>query len=883
MSAVLYALGRWCFRHKKTVIGAWLLLLAALGGAAVAWQGPFDNDFHIPSSRSQAALENLRMTFPQGAALSAMAVVELPEGKSVEDYRQPIDAAVKEFDALALVDAATSPWNDRITGMVSDDERAAIIQLRLASDDAAPTEEELQPITDVANHLEGQLPPGSVVAMGGEAYNIDLPHLSVVEAIGVGVALVVLTVVLGSLVAAGLPLLTAITGVGVAMAIMFLMANLFAVNTTTPLLSVMLGLAVGIDYALFILSRHRDQLRDGQDAEESTGRAVGTAGSAVVFAGLTVFIALLGLGVAGIPFLTTMGIFAAVTVAFSVIIALTMLPALMGLIGERMRPKPAKQKKRKRRLSRGASFRWWVGVTTRHPIVTIVTVVVLLAGLTVPAAGLRIALPNAGQKEAGNSARVAYDLLAANFGEGVNGPLIVTADIISSTDPLGLVASLKDDIETMDGVARVPLATPNQNADTALIQVIPTTAPDDPATADLVRALQDRHDEWESKYGVGTAVTGVTAVQIDVSEKLGEALLPFGVLVVGLSLVLLAAVFRSVWVPLKATAGYLLSVGAAFGATTLVFNHGFLKEVINLEKPMPVISFLPIILMGILFGLAMDYEVFLVSRIREEYVHGASPVEAIRTGFVASGPVVAGAAVIMFAVFAFFVPAGMGTIKAIAFALAVGVAVDAFLVRMTLVPAVMTLLGRRAWWLPDWLDRALPTFDVEGETLTRQMELKEWPGDDSVLYADDLAVEGVVEPLNLRLVPGNVIGLVGPVGPRTGAALALSGRLATTSGRARVAGSLLPESASRARRRVAYADLAHADDVIATLDEVDATVAFVDTVEAVTTPDERTALIHLIERVRAKGAVVLCAADEAHLDAYRLDGVMTPNSVEAHA
>ncbi len=277
-----------------------------------------------------------------------------------------------------------------------------------------------------------------------------------------------------------------------------------------------------------------------------------------------------------------------------------------------------------------------------------------------------------------------------------------------------------------------------------------------------MRALKDKHDEWEEKYGVSTNVTGSTPIQIDVSERLTAALLPFGLLVVGLSLVLLAAVFRSVWVPVKATLGYLLSVGAAFGATALVFNYGWLKEVVNLEKPVPVISFLPILLMGILFGLAMDYEVFLVSRIREEYVHGKSPLEAIRGGFVASGPVVMAAAVIMVAVFAFFVPQGMSAIKPIAFALAVGVAVDAFLVRMTLVPAVLALLGERAWWLPKWLDRILPTFDVEGEVLSTEMALKGWPGDGSLLFAEGLAVEGVVGPINLRLVPGNVIGLVGP-------------------------------------------------------------------------------------------------------------------------
>lgn len=890
MSAWLYSVGRWCYRRRLTVIAIWLALLIALGGSAALWAGSFQNTFEIPSSKSQEALDKLRMTFPQGAALSAMAVVVVPEGHTVEEYRPQLEEAIDEFEALDEVESVTSPWNDIVEGLISESGRAAIIQMNLDFDEIAPSEEDLAPITRVAEDLNAELPEGSQVSMGGEAYNIELPHLSIIEGIGLLVALVVLTVVLGSLVAAGLPLLTAVTGVGISMGLMMLLTRIFEINSTTPLLSVMLGLAVGIDYALFILSRHRDQLRDGLEPEESAGRAVGTSGSAVVFAGLTVFIALLGLGVANIPFLTVMGIFAAVTVAIAVVIALTLLPALMGLLGERMRPRapkaaPAKAAAKKAAGTKGAgaqkkgAFAWWVGVTTRHPIVTICAVVVALGALAAPTVGLRVSLPNAGQQTAGQPARVAYDLLAENFGPGVNGPLIVTADIIGSTDPLGVVAGIKADIETLPGVAEVPLATPNQNADTGLIQVVPTTGPDDPATADLVRALIDRHDEWESKYGVNTNVTGLTAVQIDISEKLTEALLPFGVLVVGLSLVLLAAVFRSVWVPIKATVGYLLSVGAAFGATTLVFNHGFLKEVVNLEKPMPVISFLPILLMGILFGLAMDYEVFLVSRIREEYVHGKSPVDAIRGGFVASGPVVAAAAVIMVAVFAFFVPQGMGAIKAIAFALAIGVAVDAFLVRMTLVPAVMTLLGRHAWWLPRWLDRLLPTFDVEGEVLTTQMELKDWPGDDSVLVADDLSVESITGPLNLRLVPGNVIGLVGPVRERTGSALALSGRLETTGGKARVAGALLPEAAGRVRRRVTYLDLALVDDPARALTALrPGTVVFVDSLELLTTPQARAALDDLIARVRVKGAVVLCAPTADELTDIPVDGVFTAPS-----
>ncbi len=870
MSAQLYALGRWCFQHAKLVLAAWLIVVLAVGGAALAFRGSFADVFKIPGSPSQVALDKLRMTFPQGAMTQAAAIFVAPEGGRVDDFRDVIEDTITELEAIDFVNSATSPWNERITGMVSDDGRAAIVAI-LIDVKGAPTTEQLAQLTAVAERMSQRLPQGATLDMGGQAFNIELPRLSVTEAVGLGVALVVLMVVLGSLVAAGLPLVTAVAGVAVTMSVMLLITRLASINSTTPMLAVMLGLAVGIDYALFILSRHRNQLGEGMTAEESTARAVGTAGSAVVFAGLTVFIALLGLGVSGIPFLTVMGAFAALGIVLAVIIALTMLPALMGLLGERLRPRPRKPR---RRGSRGGGvFARWGRVTTGHPVVVLLVVVIGLGALTIPGLGLRTALPNSGQHAVGAPDRVTYDLISQHFGPGRNGPLVLTADVISSRDPLKLVADLKEEVEAIDGVAAVPLATPNQNAEVAMLQVVPTTGPDDPATADLVQTLRDRNDQWLERYGVETAVTGMTALQIDVNSRLVGALLPFGVLVVGLSLVLLAAVFRSVWVPVKATLGFLLSVGAAFGATTLVFNDGYLKEMVNLERGMPVISFLPILLMGILFGLAMDYEVFLVSRIREEYVHGKKPVDAIRDGMVASGPVVVAAAVIMFSVFAFFVPEGIGSIKQIAFALAVGVAIDAFCVRMTLVPAVMALLGERAWWLPRWLDRILPTFDVEGEVLTEKLKLARWPGGGHVLYAEDVAVEGLLPPTSLVLEAGNVIGVAGPVSSRTGLALALSGRLGITSGRARVAGELLPGAATAVHRRTRYTDLANDPAALALLRPMPGSVVFVDSVETIDVGDER--LADLIDRFRGDGtsALVLCASSESILEALPVDGV----------
>ena len=813
MSILLYRLGRWSFRAHRRVFAIWGAVLVLLGVLALTVGGKYNDNFSIPGAPAQEALSQLDRTFPQAAAESATALIILPPGHRMDDpaVKSVVTDALTRFEKVPGVSSATSPYSTVVTGLITPNQRAATIQILFTTSNFSDvTNAERADLIAVGQSVQKQLPAGSQVDLGGQAFSIETPGLSPTEAIGLVIALVVLVMTLGSLVAAGLPLITAVFGVGITMALMTVVARFTDVNSTTPMLAVMLGLAVGIDYALFILSRHRDQLRDGMAVEESAAEAVATAGSAVVFAGLTVVIALVGLTLAGVPFLSVMGIFAAIGVAIAVAVALTMLPAAMGFLGERMRPR---SRVATRRPLAPRFFAGWVRASVKWPVVTIVLVVAALGSLSLPAKDLFLSLPTSGDHAAGQPDRVTYDKIGQYFGPGYNGPLIVTADILPSTDPLGVMKGLKADIEKMPGVAAVPVATPNQNADTGFVQVIPTTGPADPGTKALVTALRAKHDAWLKQFGVQTAVTGQTAIQLDVSSRLGSALLPFGIFVVGLSLVLLMMVFRSVWVPIKATVGYLLSIGAAFGATNLVFNRGIGHSLINLEKAGPVISFLPIIVMGILFGLAMDYEVFLVSRMREDYVHalrrGEEPRPAARNavvnGFVASGKVVLAAAVIMFSVFAFFVPEGDGPIKSIAFALAVGVAVDAFLVRMTLVPAVLTLLGERAWRLPAWLDRRLPSFDVEGESLAHQLSLREWPdaAHREAAHVEALAASEVFAPFSLHLEPGEVGIVAGDRAVRSAALLALTGRLAADTGRARVAGELLPEQAGTVRRRTA--------------------------------------------------------------------------------
>ncbi len=893
MSSVLYSLGRWAVRARRLVVVGWLLVLAVVGGLAGLLNQGLDNAVNIPGTESAAALERLEATFPQVSGASAQVVVVAPDGGTIEDeaVRAPVQRAVDELAALDQVAAVTSPYDDLMPASVSDDERATLLTVQLDGAAEDVTEETRESLADVTDRLGAELPAGSEASLGGSLFGTELPEMSLVEGLGLIVALVVLVLTLGSLVAAGLPLVNAILAVGVAMGLLFAATVFGPINSTTPMLAVMLGLAVGIDYALFIVSRHRDELRSGLTVEEAVARSTATAGSAVVFAGLTVMIALVGLGVAGIPFLTVMGVAAAVAVGIAVLVSLTLLPALLAFAGERLRPaspRPRRGRRGERRARRDGFFAAWVRVVTRAPAVTIAVVLVVVGLLAWPATHLRLALPDAGSLPQDSSARQTYDLVSEHFGDGFNGPLIVTGSIVTSTDPVGLMEDVADEIRTLPGVADVPLATPNETADTGIIQVVPTGAPDSEATETLVHDIRSLHDHFLDTYGVDLAVTGFTAVGIDVSAKLGAALLPFALVVVGLSLLLLTMVFRSVWVPVKATLGYLLSVGAAFGVVTLVFEDGVLAEALGVTRLGPVISFMPIVLMGVLFGLAMDYEVFLVSRIREDYVHGGDARRAILTGFTASAKVVTAAAVIMFAVFVAFVPHGDMNLKPIALGLAVGVAVDAFVVRMVLVPAVLALLGERAWWIPRRLDRALPTFDVEGEGVAKELRLAGWPAPPVAGVAPDavaarnLEVAGpqgprpgepaLVGPVSVRVPDGGALCVHGDASaPVRALLLALAGRVAPDAGAVKVTGLVLPERAATVRGRVAVVDAAaEAGRPAGAVDAAvrdGARVVAVDRTDVVVDRPAREGLADALARARGAGvAVVLGATGVAATD-----------------
>lgn len=838
MSTFLYTLGRWSFRHPWRVLSAWLVILAlSIGGVALLAKGT-DNTFTIPGTESQAGLEMLSRTFPQVSGASATIVVVAADGASVrdQDYQDAIGTAIDDIGTLDFVEAVSNPYDARVSGGVSDDNRAAIINVQFSGEaTAVPTATE-DGLREDAQTLGAALPSGSQAVLGGQLFANEVPGASITEALGVVIAAIVLMLTFRSLRLAWMPLATAILGVALSVALIFISTGFATVSSTTPLLAVMLGLAVGIDYALFIVSRHQDQVREGMDPEESAARATGTAGSAVVFAGITVLIALIGLGFANIPFLTTMGIAAAVAVAIAVCIALTLTPAFLGFAKGRVvgwrRRKAATAETR----SHGPAARW-VGLVTKHPVVTSVSVVALLGVAAIPAGSLALTLPTAGQLPPGNEARTTYELTEEYFGPGANGPLIMTGTIVTSDDPLTLMQNIGDEVAKIPGVAEVALATPNETADTGIVQIVPETGPEDPRTADLVRDLRAQEDRLYDEFGVRLLVTGYTAVTIDISDQLGAALLPFGIFVVGLSLILLMIVFRSIWVPLTAAGGYLLSVAASFGVVAAVFEWGWFADALHVAKVGPIISFMPIVLMGVLFGLAMDYQVFLVSRMREDYVHaareGRTPREialgAVRSGFRGSARVVVAAAVIMFSVFVAFVPEGDSSLKPIALGLAVGVAVDAFLVRMTLVPAVLALLGAKAWWMPRWLDRLLPKLDVEGEAVQRELGLTAWPeGPAIAIAADDLGAatteggERIFSDVHLRVGYGDTLLVTGETRVTRPLLLALSGRVSAVDGRLRVDGLLVPERAGAVRSRVGVALLD--DDTVAS-DEVARAVA----------------------------------------------------------
>ncbi|MDO8212640.1 MMPL family transporter [Conexibacter sp. CPCC 206217] len=716
MATALYRLGRTAFRRRRLVLAIWLVLFAGIGVAAGTLSGDTNDRFSIPGTESQQAIDLLAQRLPQANGASGRIVFAVPQGERLTDpaSRAAIVSALagvgRTTDVLAVSDPFTS-------GAVSRDGRIALAQVTFDQPAQELADSAREGVQTAARAVAGA---GVQVEFGGDAVVQGGGAGGIGEVLGFAIAALVLAITFGSLVSAGLPLLTALIGVGIGLFGITAATGFIDLSSTVPTLALMVGLAVGIDYALFIISRHRTQLLGGVDPEESAGRAVGTAGSAVVFAGATVVIALAALTVVGIPFLTAMGLAAAATVVIAVLIAITLVPAMLGFAGTKLlKGKNFETGPRAAKPTFGAR---WVGFITRHRAPAIVLTIVALGAVAIPVLNMQLGLPDDSTAAPGDTNRKAYDLLSDGFGPGFNGPLTIVVDGRAGSDVARAAATVAAQFEGNPDVASIGRPTLNRAGDTAILSLTPSSGPSTQATKDLVAQIRDRAGTLDDEVGAQILVTGATAANIDVSDRMAAALVPYLAVIVVLAFLLLAIAFRSVLVPLTAVGGFLLTIGAAFGATVAVFQEGFGAGLIGVEQTGPIISLLPILIIGILFGLAMDYQVFLVSRMREEHVHGAPPTVAVTEGFRHGARVVTAAALIMGSVFAGFILEDDAIVKSIGFALAFGILVDAFVVRMTLIPALMELLGERAWWLPRWLDRILPRVDIEGEQLSKQLE-----------------------------------------------------------------------------------------------------------------------------------------------------------------
>jgi RND superfamily putative drug exporter len=707
MARHLANLGRASYRHRWPVLIGWVAALAAMAFAAASLHKPTSDAFNVPGTESQQALDLLDAKFPGAGGATARLVFAAPPGHTLTEprYRQVVEPTVEL--AQRVPQSVGNGQAFKATLKVSADHRIAFADLHfLVPVDQLKdsTKAALDRVADPARKA------GLEVEFSGGVTSTTSSSESNTEVIGLIVAFAILLVAFGTAFAAVLPLVTALVGVALGMLGISAVSGLTTLNSTAPTLATMLGLAVGIDYSLFIVSRHRQQLLDGMAPADSVALAVGTAGSAVCFAGATVIIALVGVLVVGIPFLSVMGLAAAGTVLVEVVGALTLLPALLSFAG----PRIAGGRQVRRENPMGAR---WARLVTRRPVITIVGVAAVLLAIAIPVTHMRTGLPADNSKPTNSTEYKSYQLLTKGFGPGFAGPLLIVGDASGNPNPKQAIASAVKALGKLPDVAAVSAPAFNRDGKIAVVTVAPRSGPDSQKTVDLVSLIRSRARQASARYGLKGYVTGTTALNIDTSSKISAGLPMFLVVIVGLAMVLLALAFRSIAVPIKAVAGFLLTIASALGITTLVFQQGHGAGILGVDTTSPIVSFLPVLLISILFGLAMDYEVFLVSRIRESYVEDHQPLAAIVNGFRASARVVTAAALIMFSVFTAFIAGDNIVVKSIAFALAFGVLADAFLVRMTLVPAVLALLRGRAWQLPKRLDRRLPNLDIEGQGL----------------------------------------------------------------------------------------------------------------------------------------------------------------------
>ncbi|WP_412516942.1 MMPL family transporter [Actinomadura madurae] len=693
MSRLLYRLGRAAAVRPWRFIAVWVVLVAAMAGLAGVAGGALHDDYTLAGTGSQRATDLLEERFPALSGADARVVVHAKAG-AVD--RAKLDAASAELRGLPHV-SAVDP------AQVGKGGATALVTVRYSVPvtDLEPGET-LDLLRSATKNLDAA---GYQVEFGGQVpENVTAPG-GVAEAIGIVAALVILLLAFGSVVAAGLPLAVALAGLGVGVSGITLVAAVTDVATTAPTLATMVGLGVGIDYALFVLTRHREGLAEGLDVPEAVGRAIATAGLSVLFAGFTVLLALCGLVLSRIPVFMTMGFTTGLVVAATVLSAVTLLPAVLGLAGRRVL--------RRRDRAAGAAIgvdsprvRRWAGHVGRHPWPWLLGAAVLMLALAAPAAGMRTWPSDASSEPTSNTVRQAYDLVADGFGPGANGPLVVAVDL-AKTDP-GALPGLGERLARTDGVTAVSPPQLSPGRDAAVIMVTPEYGPQDERVTGLVDRIR------ADALPPDAEITGLTAAYVDLSRMLSERLWPVIGAVVATSFLMLMIVFRSLLAPLKAAAMNLLSIGAAYGVLTAVFQWGWGAELLGLPHSVPVSSFILLLMFAVLFGVSMDYEVFLLSRVREEWLRHGDARGSVTRGLAATGRVISSAALIMVAVFLGFAADPGLVIKQMGVGLAVAVALDATVVRLVLVPATMSLLGRANWWLPRPLARVLPDIDLHG-------------------------------------------------------------------------------------------------------------------------------------------------------------------------
>ncbi len=749
--AALERLGTFCARRHWPIIVAWLVVVVSVGVVNGAHHGASRDKFEIPGTQSQKATDLLASQFPSASGPSAVVVFEAA-GESLADpnRKAAIDQAVANLTGLPGVTSVTGPFDPTPTGVEGFDQGHAVLTNEMLNINAqqtvgfatVPFAEQLSVdraktvFTELEKATQPAVKAGVTVNLGGQVVDLGNPPdpgiSKYAEPIGLAFAIIILIIALGSFTSMAVPIGVALMSVMLSHFIVGILEASFSIGSVAPILGAMIGLGVGIDYSLFIVSRFRQGLTEGMEPNDAVGRSIATSGSAVLFAGITVCMALCGLYFVGIPYVAQLGYVAALFVGVAIAAALTLVPALLGALGTRINSLSIHHHHETADIHKTLSARW-ASATSDHPLRYALISLVILLALAAPVLQIELGFTDDGNVAPELTQRRAYETLTANFGPGINGPLLLAIDLRGAdltnqkavADGFVALSRLDDAIKATPGVARVSLPVPNnvpteQNPKlpTALIiQIVPTTAPNSEATADLVRTLHDKVIPTALKGTTGDAnkvyIGGQTSTLIDLTDALTSRLPVFiGAVLLG-AFLLLMMVFRSLFVPFKAAIMNLLSIGGAYGVIVLVFQEGWGRGLIGLSGTVPIVAFVPVIMFAVLFGLSMDYEVFLISRIKEEYEKSGDSRQSVVTGLAATARVITAAALIMIAVFLSFVTNPDPTVKMIGLGMAVAVFVDATIVRMMLVPSTMELAGKANWWLPAWLDRILPHIHVE--------------------------------------------------------------------------------------------------------------------------------------------------------------------------